>query len=139
MKKTILTLSALIISTCVANAGVPIFTTNDSGEITIKPTKTEQNAFVNEYKQTKTSSTKPYGAIQNDGYKSAISSLESAQAEIRENLVDVKAQYTDAQNRLDIAKTQCKALKKQIKDSEKKIKNLEKTKETISKNIIEGI
>lgn len=139
MKKTILTLSALIISTCVANAGVPIFTTSDSGEITIKPTKTEQNALVNTYAQPKTSSTKPYGTIQNDGYKSAISSLESAQAEIRENLVDVKAQYTDAQNRLDIAKTQCKALKKQIRDSENKIKKLEKTKENISKNIIEGI
>ena len=139
MKKAILTLSALVLTAGIANAGVPIFTTNDSGEITVKPTQ-EQNVFTSDYQQPKTTtSTQPYGTIQNDGYKSAITNLESAQAEIRENLVDVKAQYTDAQNRLDIAKTQCKALKKQIRDSERKIKKLEKTKESISKNIIEGI
>lgn len=138
MKKAILTLSALVLTSSIANAGVPIFTTNDSGEITVKPTQ-EQNVFTNYQQPKTTSSTKPYGTIQNDGYKNAISNLENAQAEIRENLVDIKAQYTDAQNRYDIAKTQCKALKKQIRDSERKIKKLEKTKESISKNIIEGI
>ena len=70
MKKAILTLSALILTGSIANAGVPIFTTNDSGEITVKPTQ-EQNVFTN-YQQPKTTSTKPYGTIQNDGYKNAI-------------------------------------------------------------------
>ena len=41
MKKTILALSVLILTTSIASAGVPIFTTDDSGEIKVKPTKQE--------------------------------------------------------------------------------------------------
>ena len=145
MKKNIMTLLALTVfaSTCYA---VPIFSTsNDTEKIDIEPTKTEtvkkapklklnNDYFVPNAESAGTNSTQ-YGEIQNNSYRSAITNLDGAQVELREQLMDYRAKYTEAKTRYAAVKEECRTYKKQIKATEKKMKNIEKTKKDIAKNI----
>ncbi|MBQ3101369.1 hypothetical protein IJC60_00020 [bacterium] len=145
MKKIIMTLMALAIFTGTSHA-VPIFSTSsDAEKIDIEPTKTEtvKNApklklnndyFAPKAEKAETNSSQ-YGEIQNNSYRSAITNLDGAQVELREQLMDYKAKYTEAKTRYAAVKEECRTYKKQIKATEKKMKNIEKTKKQIAKNI----
>jgi hypothetical protein len=72
---------------------------------------------------------------QNNNMQNALFELDSAQVDIRNQLLDQKAKYSDIDNQYKLVKDQRKMQKKVVKDSEKRIKQLEKTKEQIRKNM----
>lgn len=147
MKKTIMLLAVLAVF---ANASfaVPIFSTSsDSEKIDIAPTKTKTTKqttkmnLSNEYYAPKaensaTNSTQ-FGEIQNNNYRSAITNLDGAQVELREQLMNYKAKYTEAKTRYAAVKEECSTYKKQIRTTERKMKNIEKTKKNIAKNMVQ--
>ncbi len=71
----------------------------------------------------------------NDNFQNALFQLDSAQVEIRNNLLDYKSKYTDIDNQYKLIKNERKVLGKQVKEIERKIKDIDKTKERIRKNI----
>ena len=144
-----MSLAALIVltSTCYA---VPIFSTSsDSEKIDIEPTKTEaakkapKLKLNNDYFTPKSiegeTNSSQYGEIQNNSYRSAITNLDGAQVELREQLMDYKTKYTDAKARLAAVKEEYKTYKKQIRQTERKMKNIEKMKKNIAKNITQQL
>lgn len=73
--------------------------------------------------------------IQNANYEQAITSLDAAQVEIRDEYLQYLQKYNEAKARYDAAKAECKEYKKYVNQSKKKIDNLEKMKKNIGKNI----
>ena len=71
--------------------------------------------------------------------QSAILQLDNAQVEVRNQLLDYRANYTEIDSRLKTTKEERKAAKKKIKQAEKRIKNLEKAKTKIRKNFEQKI
>lgn len=72
----------------------------------------------------------------NDNFQNALFQLDSAQVEIRNNLLEYKSKYTDVDNQYKLIKNERKVLGKQVKDIEKRIKGIDKTKANIRKNMI---
>lgn len=60
--------------------------------------------------------------------QNALFELDSAQVDIRNQLLEERAKYTDIDTQYKLVKEQRKQQKKTIKDAEKKIKQIEKTK-----------
>ena len=70
---------------------------------------------------------------ENNNMQDALFKLDSAQTDIRNQLLDERAKYTDLDNKYKAIKEQRKIQKKLVKDSEKKINQLEKNKSQIRK------
>ena len=64
----------------------------------------------------------------------AILQIDNAQVEVRNKLLNYKANYAEIDSKYETTKAQRKAAKKLIKQAEKKIKNLDKAKQKIRKN-----
>ena len=77
------------------------------------------------------------GTIQENSFKKAITNLDDASAEIREQLINYNSQLSAAEEKQEQIKTEVKALKKNIKQTQKKLKNIEKSKKYINSNIEE--
>ncbi len=144
MKKLIILLAfgLLMIPSCYASQK-PVFDTFDNVEdiqkVDITPLK-DKAAYKNaEIKNAVNETSYQMGQIQNDNYKQAIQSLDAAQVEIREELIQYNQQYKEALGRYEASKAECRELKKHINEVEKKIKSIERTKANISKNIIQFI
>ncbi len=73
---------------------------------------------------------------QSGNFNNALFELDSAQVNIRNQLLDYKAKYQEVDTQYQLIKEQRKVLAKQIKDVEKRIKNIEKTKSNIRKTMI---
>ncbi len=73
---------------------------------------------------------------QNDNLQNALFQLDSAQVEIRNNLLEYKSKYTDVDNQYKLIKNERSVLGKQVKTIEKKIKQIDKTKENIRKQML---
>lgn len=71
------------------------------------------------------------GSIQN-----AISQLESAQVDIRNDLLNYKTKYNDVDAQYKLIKEERASLKKQVRNIEKRIKEIETAKERIRKNML---
>ncbi len=71
----------------------------------------------------------------NDNFQNALFQLDTAQVEIRNNLLEYKSKYTDVDNQYKLIKNERKMLNKQVKEIERRIKDIDKTKERIRKNI----
>ena len=71
--------------------------------------------------------------------QSAILQLDNAQVEVRNQLLDYRANYAEIDGRLKTTKEERKAAKKKIKQAEKRIKNIEKAKTKIRKNFEQKI
>jgi chromosome segregation ATPase len=142
MKKTVilLALGLLMLSPSFANEK-PVFDTYDNVEdiqqVDITPVKDKAAYKSAEIKEAVNETTYKMGQIQNDNYKQAIQSLDAAQVEIREELIQYNQQYKEARGRYEASKAECKELKRHITEVERKIKSIERTKANISKNIIE--
>lgn len=72
---------------------------------------------------------------ENANLQSAMMQLDSAQVEIRNQLVQYKSEYADLDNSYKMIKEQRAAKAKLVRATEKKIKNIESTKERIRKNM----
>ena len=75
-------------------------------------------------------------AIGNGNIQNAISQLENAQVDIRNDLLNCKTKFADVDAQYKLVKAERAALKKQVKTVEKRIKEIEKAKEKIRKNML---
>lgn len=75
-------------------------------------------------------------AIGSQNMQSAISKLDNAQVEVRNELLNYKSQYAEVDAKYNTIKAERAKLIKQIRASEKKINQLDKTKEKIRKNMV---
>lgn len=75
-------------------------------------------------------------AIGNGNIQNAISQLENAQIDIRNDLLNCKTKYADVDAQYKLIKTERAALKKQVKTVEKRIKEIERAKEKIRRNML---
>lgn len=75
-------------------------------------------------------------AIGNGNIQNAISQLENAQIDIRNDLLNCKTKFADVDAQYKLIKTERAALKKQIKTIERRIKELDTAKEKIRKNML---
>lgn len=75
-------------------------------------------------------------AIGNGNIQNAIAQLESAQVDIRNELLNCKTKYADIDAQYKIIKAERAALKKQVKTVENRIKAIEKAKERIRRNML---
>ncbi len=145
MKKIIALMAVMTVFMGTSHA-VPIFSTSsDTEKINIEPTKTTttvskpSNDYYTPKADVSSTNSAQYGSIQNNNYRSAITNLDGAQVELREQLMEYKAKYTEAKTRYAAVKEECNTYKKQIRTTERKMKNIEKTKKNIAKNIVEQL
>ncbi len=75
-------------------------------------------------------------AIGNGNIQNAISQLENAQVDIRNDLLNCKTKYADVDAQYKLIKAERAALKKQVKSVERRIKEIENAKERIRKNML---
>lgn len=129
MKKTILTLAcACFLSTAAyadGNAFTPLnFNDTSYGQpSSVSSVATPVNNIVEE-------------AVGNGNIQNAISQLENAQVDIRNDLMNCKTKYADVDAQYKLIKAERSALNKQIKSIERRIKDLDKAKERIRKNML---
>lgn len=72
---------------------------------------------------------------ENNNLQNALFELDSAQVDVRNQLLDAKAKYTEIDNQYKLVKEQRKIQRKTVRDGERRIKQIEKTKENIRKNM----
>lgn len=72
----------------------------------------------------------------NKKMQSAISELDNAQVEVRNELLNYKTKYSEVDAQYNALKTERANLAKQVKATEKRIKQLDKAKEKIRKNMV---
>jgi len=75
-------------------------------------------------------------AIGNGNIQNAISQLENAQIDIRNDLLNCKTKFADVDAQYKLIKSERAALKKQVRAVEKRIKEIDKAKERIRKNML---
>ncbi len=74
-------------------------------------------------------------SVEGDNLQNALMQLDSAQVEIRNQLIQYKSEYTDVDNQYKLIKEQRKLKGKLVKETEKRIKNLDNTKAKIRKSM----
>lgn len=72
--------------------------------------------------------------VQEENYKKAITNLDDASAEVRQQLINYNSQLAGAKERRDVAKQQVKDLNNYVKQTKKRLKNIEKSKKYINSN-----
>lgn len=72
----------------------------------------------------------------NNKMQSAITQLDNAQVDVRNELLNYKSKYSDVDAQYKAVKAERQALSKQIKQVEKRIKQIDKAKERIRKNML---
>ena len=72
---------------------------------------------------------------QNNNMQNALFELDSAQVDLRNQLLEQRAKYTEIDNQYKMVKEQRKVQNKTVKDFEKRINRIEKTKNQIRKNM----
>ena len=75
-------------------------------------------------------------AIGNGNIQNAITQLENAQVDIRNDLLNCKTKFADVDAQYKLIKAERAALKKQVKTVENRIKEIDKAKERIRKNML---
>ncbi|MBQ9246091.1 hypothetical protein IJ182_07485 [bacterium] len=73
---------------------------------------------------------------QSTSFNNALFELDSAQVNIRNELLDYKAKYQEVDTQYQLIKEQRRVLAEQIKSVEKRIKDIEKSKSQIRKTMI---
>ncbi len=66
--------------------------------------------------------------------QNAITQIDNAQMEVRNNLLNFKSKYAEIDAKYTTTKAERAAMRKQIRQAERKIKNLDKAKKSIRKN-----
>lgn len=131
MKKFLIYSAALMLSLQATYAMDTVFDSMDKAtEVKLAPaikTNTVQNTTnVNSVYKT---------SIKEQKFNSALTNLDDAQVELRQELAVVTEKYNEALNEKAKVIANCKALKSEIKDINKKMKNVEKSKKMINKNL----
>lgn len=128
MKRVILALSLVFAFSSAVMAEDAVFqsmdSTNEAPSVQLAPVSNTSSTAVNTLS----------GSIQEESFKKAITNLDDASAEIREQLINYNSQLSAAQSREDQIKAEIKDLKKNVKQTKKKLKNIEKSKKYINNN-----
>lgn len=124
MKKVLMALSIVIVASSAVYADGNAFT-----PLNFNDTSYQGNAST-------TAITSIDEASGNGSIQNAISQLDNAQVDIRNDLLNYKTRFADVDAQYKLVKNERNALKKQIKSVEKRIKELDKAKEHIKKNMI---
>ena len=74
-------------------------------------------------------------SIKEQKFSTALTNLDDAQVELRQELATVTAKYNEALNEKARVIANCKSLKKEINDINKKMKNVDKSKKIINQNL----
>ena len=96
------------------------------------PTNTTLNATIKEHATAAQSTI----SGQTTSFNNALFELDTAQVNIRNQLLEYKAKYQEIDTQYKLIKEQRKVLGKQINSIEKQIKNIEKSKNNIRKTMI---
>ena len=72
---------------------------------------------------------------ENNNLQKALFELDSAQVDVRNQLLDAKAKYSEIDNQYRSIKEKRKLQHKIVRDGEKRVKQIEKSKENIRKNM----
>ena len=129
MKRLVLSLGCIFILSSAAYADGSAFTPLNFNNTTSydKPTTSavvpNMNTFSDE-------------AVGNGNIQSAISQLENAQVDIRNDLLNLRTKFADVDAQYKLVKAERTALKKQVRSIEKRIKEIDRAKERIRKNML---
>ncbi|MDR1167947.1 MAG: hypothetical protein LBK53_03535 [Heliobacteriaceae bacterium] len=74
--------------------------------------------------------------IGSSNLQNAILELDSAQIEVRDELLNFKTKFSDIDAKYTVIKAERRALQKQISSAERKIKNIDRTKEKIRNSML---
>ena len=132
MKKIVLALSAFMALSCVSYAQDAVFQSMDTVE-EVQKINLEPVGDVAPAAKTATVT----GTIQEESFKKAITNLDDASAEIREQLINYNSLLTAAQTKEDQISAEIKDLKKSVSQTKKKLKNIEKSKKYINSSFDE--
>ena len=135
MKKFSLLLGLILVSSGVAFAGTTSFTPLNFDESNaVKTPVTTTSKTVSGVEAKGTDLLDPAQVTGGTKMQDAILQIDNAQVELRNKLLNYKANYAEIDSKYETTKAQRKAAKQQIKSAEKKIKNLDKAKQKIRKN-----
>ena len=140
MKKTILCATLLATLSCFCQASYantmpyePVFETAPITEA-LSTTQSSESSMT-KIASSQTTSSEIANTAENANLQSAMMQLDSAQVEIRNQLIQYKSEYADLDNSYKMVKEQRAAKAKLVRETERKIKNIEATKERIRKNM----
>lgn len=131
MKKILLSATMLVLATTFVNAEV--FDSMDSAvEVKLAPaiSSTKTNAV-----KTEDVSVYTNASIKEQKFNSAITNLDDALVELRQELAQATEKYNSAVAEKEKAVQNCKDIKKEINEINKKMKNIDKSKKIINKNL----
>lgn len=135
MKKIILSFAFVLALSSVAYADGSAFTPLNFNDTTyIKSPSSSSTTSSSSY--TAPTTVMPDEAIGNGNIQNAISQLDDAQLDIRNDLVNCRTKYADVDAQYKLIKAERSALKKQIRSIEKRINEIEKAKERIRNNML---
>lgn len=128
MKKTLAVLGLALLLNSAAYADGNAFTPLNFNDTAYKTNTSYTTQSTNVISETE--------AVGNGNIQNAISQLENAQVDIRNDLLNCKTKYADVDAQYKLIKVERAALKKQTKAVEKRIKEIDTAKEKIRKNML---
>lgn len=141
MKRNLLYIGIFSLVCLNVNAATVFDSMGNATEIKLAPAINKQAPTATPQKTVEVSSTPiplpVKGTIKEEKFSNAITNLEDAQVELRQELASITNLYNNALIEKQKAVTNCRNLKKELNEIRKKIRNVEKSKKIISKNINE--
>lgn len=128
MKKILTVLGLALAVNCAAYADGNAFTPLNFNDTAYKTNTSYSAPSTNVVSETE--------AVGNGNIQNAISQLENAQVDIRNDLLNCKTKYADVDAQYKLIKAERAALKKQTKAVERRIKEIDNAKEKIRKNML---
>ncbi|MBR1617335.1 hypothetical protein IJ670_04220 [bacterium] len=119
----------LMMSSCVFAQSTVFDSMDKAVEVKMKP-QTTQSAT-----QPAVNTQNQITKLQEQKFTSAISSLDDAQVELRQQLTSTTAKYNSALAEKKSAIEKCRTIKKELRAINKKMKNIEKSKKMINANL----
>jgi septal ring factor EnvC (AmiA/AmiB activator) len=120
MKNYVITL-ALMLATATCASAADTFVPLDFGKTTTRTTIPSEFAV---------------STVGNSNMQNAILELDSAQIEVRDELLNCKTKYSDIEAKLALIKAEHKAVKRQMRSIENRIRRIEAVKENIRRNML---
>jgi len=135
MKKLAILLGLFLVTSGIAFADTTSFTPLNFDESNaVKTPVTTTSKTVSGVEGKATDLLDPAQVVGGSKMQDAILQIDNAQIELRNKLLNYKANYAEVDSKYESTKAQRKAAKSQVKQTEKKIKNLDKAKDKIRKN-----
>ena len=129
MKKLAILLGLFLVTSGIAFADTTSFTPLNFDESNaVKTPVTTTSKTVSGVEGKATDLLDPAQVVGGSKMQDAILQIDNAQIELRNKLLNYKANYAEVDSKYESTKAQRKAAKSQVKQTEKKIKNLDNTK-----------